>query len=305
MSHHKPNIIKELRSMLPRRPLDMAGARAVAEAQALRLLQLLDIKGPAVDVGLLTTLPRISVEVGPDLQGRYLSGESGWDRGRWLIRISRKDSLTRRRFTLAHEFKHILDGPAEKHVYGKLGVGDEDDRGRCIEEIADYFAASFLMPRTFLCHAIRQDIRDVHRLAAIFEVSLVAMNRRLRDLGLRIERPDGSPGSVHRWFRAMPIRRLAKPVAYLRHTRANVRTASPHGGDDQAASSGGAQGGHEGLPVLLTVPEACTALRVSKWMLYRLMGSGQLGSIKVGRRRLIPMAAIAALVDQLLPEGAA
>jgi hypothetical protein len=40
-------------------------------------------------------------------------------------------------------------------------------------------------------------------------------------------------------------------------------------------------------------------------MLYRLMGSGQLGSIKVGRRRLIPMAAIAALVDQLLPEGAA
>jgi hypothetical protein len=134
--------------MLPGRPLDMAGARAVAEAQALRLLQLFDIRGPAVDVGLLTTLPRISVEVGPDLQGRYLSGESGWDRGRWLIRISRKDSLTRRRFTLAHEFKHILDGPAEKHVYGKLGVGDEDDRGRCIEEIADYFAASFLMPRT-------------------------------------------------------------------------------------------------------------------------------------------------------------
>lgn len=282
----------------------MAGARAVAEAQALRLLQLLDIKGPAVDVGLLTTLPRISVEVGPDLQGRYLSGESGWDRGRWLIRISRKDSLTRRRFTLAHEFKHILDGPAEKHVYGKLGVGDEDDRRRCIEEIADYFAASLLMPRTFLCHAMRQDIRDVHRLAALFEVSLVAMNRRLRDLGLRIERPDGSPGSVHRWFRAMPIRRLAKPVAYLRHTRANVQAASLHGDDDRASSSS-ASGCGEAPPILLTVPEACTALRVSRWSLYQLIQLRQLDTIRIGKRRLIPVAAIEDLIKRQRIEEAA
>jgi len=210
MPHNKSTIIRELRSMLSRRPLDMLGARAVAEAQAIALLKFLDITRPAVDVGLLTQVPRVRVVIDADLHARSLSGASGWQDGRWIVMISKKDSLTRRRFTLAHEFKHILDAPNERRAYAKIGLDDEDHR-RCMEEIADYFAASLLMPRLFIVHALRTDVRDVHRLAALFIVSPVAMSRRLRDLGLAIEAPEGQD-PVLRFFRkaaiSVPHRRL-------------------------------------------------------------------------------------------------
>ena len=43
---------------------------------------------------------------------------------------------------------------------------------------------------------------------------------------------------------------------------------------------------------LLTLPEACAELRVSKWTLYQFMRSRQLASIKLRRRRVIPGSAI-------------
>jgi excisionase family DNA binding protein len=39
---------------------------------------------------------------------------------------------------------------------------------------------------------------------------------------------------------------------------------------------------------LYSVPEACDLLGVSRWQLYQLMNQRQLGSVKIGRRRLIP-----------------
>jgi excisionase family DNA binding protein len=44
--------------------------------------------------------------------------------------------------------------------------------------------------------------------------------------------------------------------------------------------------------VLLTVREAYTQLRISKWKLYDLLRSGQLEAIKIGRRTLIPLHSI-------------
>jgi excisionase family DNA binding protein len=43
---------------------------------------------------------------------------------------------------------------------------------------------------------------------------------------------------------------------------------------------------------LLTVPEAADRLRVSKWMLYNLIRSRQLRSVKIGDRRLVPVTAL-------------
>jgi excisionase family DNA binding protein len=56
-------------------------------------------------------------------------------------------------------------------------------------------------------------------------------------------------------------------------------------------------------PALLTVAEACTRLRISRWMLYRLIHTRQLASIKLGRRRLIPQSAIGTLVERMLEEA--
>lgn len=41
---------------------------------------------------------------------------------------------------------------------------------------------------------------------------------------------------------------------------------------------------------LLDIPETCRELHLSRAALYRLLASGELGSIKLGRRRLVPVA---------------
>lgn len=56
---------------------------------------------------------------------------------------------------------------------------------------------------------------------------------------------------------------------------------------------------------LLTVDEARTELRISKWMLNELIRSRELASIKLGRRRLIPANAIRELIDRRQSEEAA
>ncbi len=48
----------------------------------------------------------------------------------------------------------------------------------------------------------------------------------------------------------------------------------------------------------LSVEEAMDALNLGRPLIYRMMNSKQLGSIKVGGRRLIPMDAIRRFLDQ-------
>jgi excisionase family DNA binding protein len=50
---------------------------------------------------------------------------------------------------------------------------------------------------------------------------------------------------------------------------------------------------------LLTVPEAAARLRVGKWMLYNLIRSRRLRSIKIGDRRLIPVTALRDFLNEL------
>lgn len=53
------------------------------------------------------------------------------------------------------------------------------------------------------------------------------------------------------------------------------------------------------VQLLLTVQEACVALRTTRGTLYRILAEGQLPSVKIGRRRYIRPAALAAFVDSL------
>jgi excisionase family DNA binding protein len=58
------------------------------------------------------------------------------------------------------------------------------------------------------------------------------------------------------------------------------------------------------VPVLLyRVDEAAAALRLSRSVLYELIRSGQLRTVKAGRRRLVPVAALSEYVNSL--DGAA
>lgn len=53
---------------------------------------------------------------------------------------------------------------------------------------------------------------------------------------------------------------------------------------------------------LLTVPEAAQRLRVSKWMLYNLIRSHQLKTLKIGNRRLVRATAIRTYLSSLEEE---
>ncbi|GAA3695378.1 hypothetical protein GCM10022224_071300 [Nonomuraea antimicrobica] len=56
---------------------------------------------------------------------------------------------------------------------------------------------------------------------------------------------------------------------------------------------------------LLTIPQAMAALKVSRWTVYNLIRSGELGSIVVGTRcRRIPVAALNDYVTRLCEEVA-
>ena len=50
---------------------------------------------------------------------------------------------------------------------------------------------------------------------------------------------------------------------------------------------------------LFTIDEAAAQLRVSRWSVYNLIRSGQLQTIKIGRRRLVPLDALTKCLEHL------
>lgn len=52
------------------------------------------------------------------------------------------------------------------------------------------------------------------------------------------------------------------------------------------------------VPVLYTVDEAAEALRMSRGLVYELIRSGQLRTLKQGRRRLVPVVALSEYVER-------
>lgn len=196
MNQDPKTILQSLRALVPARGLQHHEAQGIAERQATRLLEILEQREPPVDVGLIADLPRIEVRVVPNRDLAGLSGMSQWLKreSRWLIAVNRDDSQTRRRFTLGHEFKHILDNPYinvlyPKSEYARLSAEDRAER------MCDYFAACLLMPRPWVKRLWAQGAQGADVLAATFNVSPAAMDRRLQDLGL-IE-------SRQRWRNAM------------------------------------------------------------------------------------------------------
>jgi excisionase family DNA binding protein len=52
-------------------------------------------------------------------------------------------------------------------------------------------------------------------------------------------------------------------------------------------------------PLLYTIPEAATALRISRTKLYELLDSGDVESVYIGRSRKIPTEALRIYIDSL------
>lgn len=176
---YAPSMVAELRTLMPNRPLSFAEAQRLAELQANRLLRHTESTSPPLAEAIITELPRIDVRRVGSLIG---SGATAWSRGRWRVHINGAEPETRQRFTLAHEFKHILDAACEDVIYGHLAAGTA--RQRHVEAICDHFAACLLMPKTWVKQLWGQGVQDLAGLAWQFEVSQQAMLIRLQNLGL-------------------------------------------------------------------------------------------------------------------------
>ena len=180
-----PQLLPHLRQLAPKRALTVGESLAIAQRQALAIRELLDIETPAMPLGWVSELSRVTLEVVPAYQlDDGTSGLTTRRDGRYLVRINKNRPRVHRRFTLAHELKHLIDYPYARIWHAGLGAGDAQTEQWRIEKIADHFAANLLMPSVLMKRAWTRGLQNPRTLAQVFEVSVEAMRIRLDDLGL-------------------------------------------------------------------------------------------------------------------------
>lgn len=113
-------------------------ALRVAELQALRLLKLSNVAAPPVPESVIRDVPKVLVK---RIVPWPVSGASDWAKGTWVIVVNGAEPEPRQRFTVAHEFKHIVDYPFIDVLYpASLGMSTH----RRTESTCDYFAGCLL-----------------------------------------------------------------------------------------------------------------------------------------------------------------
>lgn len=213
--------LRTLRALMPARPLTLLEAITRAELQANRLLELVGITDGPVPESVITDQPRLVVE---HAFGLTDSGVSTWDHGAWRVQINGLEPHVRQRFTLAHEYKHVLDAPVEQQVYALLRNGEEPHLQ--IEKVCDHFAACLLMPKKLVKRVWGEGLRDAVSLAAHFDVSPQAMHIRLQTLGL-IERPARCRTSTGLIQQRRIMTQVVRPRTYWRASSPSFAGATP------------------------------------------------------------------------------
>jgi Zn-dependent peptidase ImmA (M78 family) len=180
--------LASLRGLTPNRRLSYAEALRIAELQANRLLELSGSPDQPAGAEFVSELPRIRVKY----RRLPTSGLSYWDGHDWIIGINRDEPETRQRFTLLHEFKHIIDHGHTQQIYGA--------HSQRAEHAADYFAGCALMPKRLIKSAWGNGIQAVADLAQAFDVSEPAIQVRLAQLGLTEPNQRCTPPAVRSTF---------------------------------------------------------------------------------------------------------
>lgn len=172
------NAIAMLRALLPERALTWSEAHSIAERQAALLLDLLHIAEPPVPQFVISSLPGIIVDWQADWPTSGMALQAGTH---WRIVLDKSEPRQRQRFSLAHEFKHVLDDPVIDRSQAHLR---SERKARRAERLCNYFAACLLMPRPWVKHDWYGGLQRARALARRYYVSEAAMSNRLRELGL-------------------------------------------------------------------------------------------------------------------------
>lgn len=177
-SAREQSVLGMLRSLVPNRPLLPGEALRIAELQANHLLQHFAIETNAVPEEIISELPRIRV-VRED--GLPVSGAAHWNGRYWVITVNSDEPIFRQRFSIMHEFKHVLDHTTKQFLYSDRPFQMADEQA---ERVADYFAACVLMPKRVVKRLWFQGNQNMVELAKMLFVSTRALRYRLDQLGL-------------------------------------------------------------------------------------------------------------------------
>jgi len=175
---YRDDVIVRLRRLMPKRAVTWSEAHAVAERQAIELLKQLHVTEPPVPQFVISSLSGVVVDRRPDwpTAGMAVRGPR-----HWRIVLNASEPRQRQRFSLAHEFKHVLDDPVIERLHRHLSP---ERRRQRTERLCNYFAACLLMPRAWIKRDWYGGLQDPRELARRYYVSLEAMRTRLSELGL-------------------------------------------------------------------------------------------------------------------------
>jgi len=177
-------LIDGSRNRAPNRPLTYGESLQVARLQAAYLREQLQMDRPDANLIWLIEQTAVPVHFVPSYE---LNEDSGLTtdliNGRLEMFINQNEPTVLQRFSLLHEFKHVLDFPNASILHSKLGVGNEKLKGDMIEWIANEFAGQVLMP-TPLVKRIWFKTQSLPLAASLFNVSPEAMRTRLERLNL-------------------------------------------------------------------------------------------------------------------------
>ncbi|WP_320174207.1 ImmA/IrrE family metallo-endopeptidase [Maridesulfovibrio sp.] len=111
-----------------------------------------------------------------------LSGEFTLENGAPVIKYNATEAPVRQRFTVAHELGHYVlhHGPRHRDEAQNFSINNYD----LYEVAANNFAAELLMPAEAVRYLIEQGVTTLKGLADSFNVSTVAMNIRLKKIGV-------------------------------------------------------------------------------------------------------------------------
>ncbi len=172
------SVLALLRGLVPQRQLTFNEALRIAELQANHLLEHFAIDTTAVPDEIVSELPRIKIE---REHGLPVSGSAHWNGRYWVITLSADEHRLRQRFSLMHEFKHVIDHTTKDFLYAGRPTGSAYEQ---VERVADYFAACLLMPKRVVKRLWCQGHQNIANLADMLQVSPAALRYRLDQLGL-------------------------------------------------------------------------------------------------------------------------
>ena len=193
--------------MQPKRLLTWTEAKASAARQANRLRARHEGNHDlAFDAQIIADQLRLLISTDDQMT---MAGSSHWTGSHWQVLLNANDHPLRRRFTLAHEYKHIIDHgtPVDPELE---------------ERICDHFAACLLMPKQKVISAWTDPgiPQTSNEMATAFAVSSQAMRYRLHELGL-LERTYQRCGGVRLVGRDQS-RKTGTESIYYRHAPAQL-----------------------------------------------------------------------------------